>query len=57
MRAIAAELLAITQQIRDRSVHCYATDEIATLDARREELHTLYDACERQQTFVHKYND
>jgi hypothetical protein len=53
MRDLAHELLTLTQQIRDRSVHGFGTDEIAQLDARREELHQLYDACDRQQAFTH----
>jgi hypothetical protein len=57
MRDIAAELLTITQQIRDRSVHGFSTDEIAALDTRREELHVLYDAAERLGAFSHKHND
>ena len=55
MRDLAAELLSITQQIRDRSVR--DADAIPALDARREELHLLYDVCERQGVFTHKHNE
>jgi hypothetical protein len=57
MRDIAGELLNIQQQLRDHSVYGYGTDEMAQLDARREELHVLYDAIIRQRACNHIYND
>jgi hypothetical protein len=56
MRDIAAELLNLQQQIRDRSMHGFSTDEIAELDARREELHVLYAAIERQSAATHVHH-
>jgi hypothetical protein len=38
-------------------VRSLGTDEMAQLDARREELHALYNACERQRAITHKHND